>query len=161
MFETCITNLRTALATEAGAPGVDHLTDDELGRRIEEIAADRIRLRPGDVPGHRVDHLLFNLPHLRPAVRSGVMGHVLEHIDLSMQADEACEQGLMDCGGPLETETAPEDDTSVPAQAPVPAAVDRAQTPPGNATGRPETPLRRRPPDLFDRLLDWVAGIVG
>ena len=162
MIETCIANLKAVLA-EATAIELD---DQELGRRLLEIAEDRVRLGPGDPGTHRALHLLYNLPNLRPAARAALLDHFRTNLDLSPLIDDACAAEQLDCGAPLPedvlqgatTETEPSGASDQPAlKAPKPMHLDPAAPNPGSS----KEVFKRRPPDLFDKLLDMVAGVMG
>lgn len=159
MIERCIANLRTALADEAEPHPVAAMDGHELTRRLQEIADDRVRLRPGDAEGHRLLPLLYNLPNLRPGACAALLDHVLKHLDVSPLIDDACADGQIDCGEPLlefDEDVAPDANPAAPAERAAPREATAAEGPRGEAPT-----FKRRPPDLFDKFLDMIAGVMG
>ena len=148
MAKICIQEIRTVLAHHPQTDSLSDLDDTQLLNRLAKIAHRRLALWPGGLARHRVGDLLRNLAHLRPGPRSVVLTYLFENLDLSPATDDAL--------GPENDRAAP---ISPPTTDPTPptAAIDA----PAPETAIGPQRFRKRPPDLFDRVLDWIAALMG
>lgn len=150
MHQISLQALKDALAREPRAAALACLEPDDLRRRLEGIGARRIHLRPASQTAHRIADLIVNLPHLRPEPRSILFNHLFQLLDFSEESKEdvsSCETGVILDSAPAAADP--------PLGEQPPAAAAAAQT---EALSDRFLP---RPPDLFDRLLDWVAALMG
>jgi hypothetical protein len=157
MIATCISNLKSALAETPGWQALERLGSGALQRRLQALSPRSIHLRPGDPHAYRVLALLYRLPDLRPAPRSVLLNYLHLNLDLPSMIEESCLSDDPDPDAFPEPEAEAE---SAPPPLPVNAACENL--PPLPSTN-PAAPLyaNKRPADLFDRFLDWVAGLVG
>ena len=145
-----IQEIRTVLARHPQAEDLPDLDDTQLLNRLAEITDRQLALRPSGISRHRVGDLLRNLAHLRPGPRSVVSAYLFENLDLSPAIDDAW--------GSEEDQAAPISPPTTDPTPPASAADARDAPAPEAAIGLQR--FRKRPPDLFDRVLDWIAALV-
>jgi hypothetical protein len=154
MIATCIDHLKSDLAQMPEPWALNVLDRSALQQRLEALRLETIRLRPWD--GHRygVLALLFRLPDLLPETRIVLLNYLHSSLDFSSDIKESCPSS--------EIEVDSASDPNPPGDAPPPRPMAAGHEPQPSPPIRPESPAGsfKRPDDLFDRFLDWVAALV-